>query len=316
MHEWGRVMRLPYVQLAEKFIEAQSRIVATKLGVNRVSAIGMGAQLFAFAIQATGSDDAPPDGVFDGDDAADIIEAGMEWGGERGKAFGAFVRADVIEQLQNGARVRGMDRYRDAWEKQQKRKDGLAAHLSAPEQSAARAEHARKAAQARWGMPTDAQPMPINAPSMPKDAQGHAQPMLSNAQNAPKTETETETETEKKPLLPAAAVSVVPDAEEAERQLQGDEGTFPPTGLGFCGWWNTARVLQGLTAEIFNVAETAQWADRCIAEVGEERFWRAADAFLRDEFWRPKGWPLQVFKSDSVWRTRASDAPPQKRVRQ
>jgi hypothetical protein len=110
-------------------------------------------------------------------------------------------------------------------------------------------------------------------------------------------------------------VSVAPDPDEAERQLKGDEGSFPPTGLGFCGWWNDARQAQGLSSELFNIAETAQWADRSMAEVGQERFWRAAHAFLDDEFWRPKGWPLSVFRSDSVWRTRANDPPPPKRVR-
>ncbi len=103
--------------------------------------------------------------------------------------------------------------------------------------------------------------------------------------------------------------SVVPDPEEADRQLQGDEnGEFQPTGLGFCGWWNKARVLEGMTKEIFNIAEVAQWAERCIAEVGEEKFWRAADAYLRDKFWRKKGCPLVLFRSDQVWRIRANEA--------
>ncbi len=103
--------------------------------------------------------------------------------------------------------------------------------------------------------------------------------------------------------------SVVPDPDEADRQLRGDEnGEFPPTGLGFCGWWNKARVLEGMTKEIFNVSEVAQWADRCIAEVGEEKFWRAADAYIRDKFWRKKGCPLILFRSDQVWRIRANEA--------
>jgi hypothetical protein len=122
-----------------------------------------------------------------------------------------------------------------------------------------------------------------------------------------------------KPGKTAAGVehfpSVAPDPDEAERQLRGDEGSFPPTGLGFCGWWNDARQAQGLSTELFNIAETAQWAERCMAEVGQERFWRAAHTFLDDEFWRPKGWPLSVFRSDQVWRTRANDPPPPKRVR-
>jgi hypothetical protein len=122
-----------------------------------------------------------------------------------------------------------------------------------------------------------------------------------------------------KPGITAAGVehfpSVAPDPDEAERQLRGDEGSFPPTGLGFCGWWNDARQAQGLSTELFNIAETAQWAERCMVEVGQERFWRAAHGFLDDEFWRPKGWPLSVFRSDSVWRTRANDPPPPKRVR-
>ncbi len=115
------------------------------------------------------------------------------------------------------------------------------------------------------------------------------------------------------PLLPAAVVAFAPDPEETERQLRPDEnGEYRPTGLGFCGWWNAARKQKGMTSEKFNIAETAQWADRCIAEVGEERFWVAADTFLSDDFWRKKGCPLPMFKGDNVWRTRANEPPPRK----
>ncbi len=290
-------MRLPYLQLAEKFITVQSKMIARILSVERTTAIGMGTLLFETVLEMTSSETSPPTGVILGDDAADIIEAAIEWKGERGKGFGAFVRADVIEQLESGARVKGCDRYKDAWSKQRRR-----------------IESAKAAAQARWGtascVSTDAT---ASAP--------HANRIASaSPPHAPRSaQTETETETEKKLPLPAAAdkvVSLAPDPDEAERQLKGDEGSFQPTGLGFCGWWNDAREAQGLTKETFNIADTAQWADRCMAEVGQERFWRAAHAYLDDEFWRLKGWPLAVFRSDSVWRTRANDPAPPRRARQ
>jgi hypothetical protein len=103
---------------------------------------------------------------------------------------------------------------------------------------------------------------------------------------------------------------LVPDADEAERQMSPDEtGAYPSTGLGFCGWWPAAKKQAGMTAEVFNVAETAQWADRCFAEVGE-RFWIAADDYLHDEYWRRKGCPLSVFRRDDDvgWRLRANEA--------
>jgi hypothetical protein len=125
------VMRLPFVQVDQRYIVAQSRVVASRAAISQAEALGLGVVLFTFALESTWTDEAPPDGVFMGEDVEEILEAAIDWRGERGKAVGAFIRADVIERLQGGLRVRGMDRYREAWEKQTRRKSAAYAGASA-----------------------------------------------------------------------------------------------------------------------------------------------------------------------------------------
>lgn len=302
-------MRLPYLQLAEKFVTVQSKVIARMLGVERVVAIGMGALLFETILELSSTEDTPPTGIVDGDDAGDLIEALMEWNGERGKAFGAFVRADVIEALERGARVKGCDRYKEAWEKQRKRKEGLESYINDPEQTTARAEHARKAAQARWGMPKDAQPMLTDAHRMPKDAHGHAQPMLGNAQNAPQTETETETD--KKKLLPAAAVFEMPSAEDFEPDAAG---CYRETAWGFWGWHNQERLSHQCFVEPQPPSwkEFKAWHDAAVLEVGADGLQQAFELYLADEDFAARGWPISVFMKPTVYPSRASARAPQR----
>jgi hypothetical protein len=125
------VMRFPFVQVDQRYIVAQSRVVASRAAISQAEALGLGVVLFTFALESTWTDEAPPDGVFMGEDVEEILEAAIDWRGERGKAVGAFIRADVIERLQGGLRVRGMDRYREAWEKQTRRKSAAYAGASA-----------------------------------------------------------------------------------------------------------------------------------------------------------------------------------------
>jgi hypothetical protein len=115
---------------------------------------------------------------------------------------------------------------------------------------------------------------------------------------------------------PPAELNVVPLArvDEAVMGTEADleplpNGEFRTTALGFCGWWNAYRVEQGYSREVFNIPEVAQWAYRCIQEVGPERFWRAATAFLGDDWGRGRHGALPVFRKDGVWRPRAIAAP-------
>lgn len=114
-------MALPFLQLSQKFLTTQSVIIAARLRVHRHAVIGMAVDLFAFTVEQTSSDARPPDGVFLDPDAVVIIEAAMGWTGEPGRAFEAFRQTGLIEKLEIGARVKGCDRYKRTWEKNQRR---------------------------------------------------------------------------------------------------------------------------------------------------------------------------------------------------
>lgn len=106
-----------------------------------------------------------------------------------------------------------------------------------------------------------------------------------------------------------------PEPAVAEAELAGDgEGNFPPTGLGFCGWWNSERSLRGLTREEFHVPTVAEWADTASAEVGLEKLQEAVRSYFADEHFRGRGWSVHVFMRPTVWRPRAN-SPPVRTVR-
>lgn len=110
-------MLLPYLQIDQDFMGPKATLIAARLKVTRHQAIGMGADLFAFAINMTSKDDSPPTGLFDYADAAGDLEFAMGWTGESGKAVDAFIRAGVIERRGEGFRVCGTSRYERTWKK-------------------------------------------------------------------------------------------------------------------------------------------------------------------------------------------------------
>ena len=117
-------MRLPFLQIDADFVAHKSRDVAAVLGCSRVQAVGHLSMLWAWAL-SRGPEDAAPDGVIIGPRAAQLLESGAEWLGERGAFVNALSDPSVglIEQVDGGYRVRGMDRYRKAWDRQRKDRD-------------------------------------------------------------------------------------------------------------------------------------------------------------------------------------------------
>lgn len=114
-------MRLPYLQLDADFINQRAKDVSTLLGCPRSKAIGHLSLLWAWAL-SRGSDDAPPTGLVTGQHAVRLIESAAEWDGQPGALFEALTDADVnlLEKTTDGIRIRGMDRYTKAWDKQRK----------------------------------------------------------------------------------------------------------------------------------------------------------------------------------------------------
>jgi hypothetical protein len=113
-------VRLPYIQLGQKFVTAQAPAVAALLRVPKALVVGMGVELFAFTVEQTSTDERPPDGVFLDPDAGTILEGVMGWTGEPGRLVDSLLRVGVLEKLEIGIRVRGTDRYAAAWEKARK----------------------------------------------------------------------------------------------------------------------------------------------------------------------------------------------------
>lgn len=294
-------MRLPYLQLADKFLSSQSKVIAKQLGIGRPSAIGLGVQLFAFALDYTSTENTPPTGIFVGDDTVSTIEAGMDWDGEEGRAFGAFVRAGVIEAMENGARVKGCDRYEKAWW----HKDTPDPEAEADRISAIRAEAGRKGVEAKRQQNVS---KPSAKPSKPS----------ANRQQEPSKTTHVDvdvdvdgTETDKKPpQQQEAEVFQIPQPEEFEADSTGE---FRPTAWGFWGWHNTERAVAELFEDTIpiNPKTYKAWHDAAKAKVGISKLILAYQRYLTDPAFADRGWPFPVFMSDQVWLPRANEAPKQ-----
>ncbi len=279
-------MRLPYLQLADRFIAVQSKVVARVLGCSRHEAIGLGTDLFAFAVDFTSSDEEPPSGLIVGDDAAEIIEAGMDWAGDRGKAVGAFVRADVIERLENGLRVKGCDRYQTAWQKQRLARE----FATDPALSEARKEAGRKG-----GLAKASKRLAKSWQNVAQDGDGDG-------------------DVEKELPPPPAAVAPKPELAPPPEAFEPDEvGLYQPTAWGFWGWHNKERQEFGMFPEARPPDDLPAWYATASGELGPEGLSVAYRAYLADpEFQTDRGKPFAVFRSPSVYQPRASAKKPRK----
>lgn len=275
---------LPFLQLAEKYMTTQSKVVARGLGIKQTEAIGLGAQLFAFVIDFTSTEDVPPSGIVLGDDAADIIEAGMGYEGEPGLGAATFIRAGVVERVEGGLRVKGCDRYADAWGNRE-----------------TRSEKAKAAADARWSKHRLSKPE-ASPEHMHVHASSNAQPMLGDAKT--ETYTETYTETDNKPQQQAAAAGLESSDFEAD-----SDGAFKPTAWGFWGWHNLMRQKQELFDEGQPPYNLRKWHDAAVAKVRADGLVRSYLRFLGDKAFAVRGWPFAVFMSDAVWLPRANPEP-------
>jgi hypothetical protein len=108
---------IPYLQIDSDFIRIKAPMIGALLQVDRHKAVGMGADLFDFVVNETSTKKKPPDGIILGEEAALILEGVMGWTGERGRAISAFKRAGVIEEMDGGLRIKGTERYKATWEK-------------------------------------------------------------------------------------------------------------------------------------------------------------------------------------------------------
>lgn len=113
-------MRLPYLQVTQE-AWTSARMLAGVLGIKRREALGLVLDLWAWGLYL-GPDDEPPAGVCDSPRAVALMAGALEWDGDAETLCAAFVDVDLLERLPTGVRVRGLDRYRSAWEKSAKSK--------------------------------------------------------------------------------------------------------------------------------------------------------------------------------------------------
>lgn len=111
-------MRLPFIQVAQEAL-TDSKALARLLKIDQAAALGTLNLLWAWAL-SQGDEDKPPDGVVMTPYAAEMMAGAVCWTGDAEVLLQALIALGAVEKLEIGLRVRGMDRYRAAWEKAQK----------------------------------------------------------------------------------------------------------------------------------------------------------------------------------------------------
>lgn len=173
-------MRLPFLQVTQE-TWTKAKMLARVLGISRQHAFALVCDLWAWALDV-GPSDEPPTGIVTSPRATEMMAGALEWTGEPAALANAFVDVGLIEWAGDTIRVRGMDRYRAAWEKaakERERKQRYAAKR-AEEFSAAKAE---------------------------SDAEATRKGRGSDAEFRPKTQTQTQTQTQKSQKPPPARKS-------------------------------------------------------------------------------------------------------------
>ena len=114
-------MRLPYLQVDGDFLAHRARAAAVLLDCSRAQAVGHVSLLWSWAVSSA-SGDAPPNGHVPGTRAGQLVAAVAEWTGDPAVFVQALAHPTValLEVLPDGLRVRGLDRYAVAWERQEK----------------------------------------------------------------------------------------------------------------------------------------------------------------------------------------------------
>lgn len=109
-------MRLPFLQVEADAL-TRARVLAKLLGTDRHRAISMMVDLWTWALESDG--DGRPSGIARNPNAALQLAGAVEWDGDADLMVAALVSARLVEPVPEGLRVRGMDRYHAAWDRQE-----------------------------------------------------------------------------------------------------------------------------------------------------------------------------------------------------
>lgn len=109
-------MRLPFLQVNEDAFR-RAKVFARLVGCDRHRAISAMLDLWTWALDSDTRE--RPTGIIHNPDAHAQIAGAVEWDGDSLALVNALVTAKLLEALPDGYRVRGMDRYHAAWDRQE-----------------------------------------------------------------------------------------------------------------------------------------------------------------------------------------------------
>lgn len=109
-------MRLPFLQVNEDAFR-RAKVFARLVGCDRHRAISAMLDLWTWALDSDTKE--RPTGIIHNPDAHAQIAGAVEWDGDSLALVDALVTAKLLEALPDGYRVRGMDRYHAAWDRQE-----------------------------------------------------------------------------------------------------------------------------------------------------------------------------------------------------
>lgn len=108
-------MRLPYLQLSDD-AWGHARVLAAMLGCDRHRAMSLLVDLWRWALE---QGEGMPSGEVRGPTAAVRLAGAVEWPGKASDLAATLVDAELVERLDDGFRIRGLDRYETAFKRQE-----------------------------------------------------------------------------------------------------------------------------------------------------------------------------------------------------
>lgn len=125
-------MRLPYLQVSSD-AWGKARELGAVLGCGRHHAMSIMLDLWRWALDLEA--DGRVTGVIHGKRAAERLAGALEWSLDAAELVDAMCEVGLLERLPDGYRVRGMDRYDQAFERQEKERTRKAAWRASREMS-------------------------------------------------------------------------------------------------------------------------------------------------------------------------------------
>lgn len=299
-------MRLPYIQIAMEVIEQAAPDVSVELDADEAT-VGWGlVKMIRWALGRC-REDLPPSAssVVSGPAAARQIARAAGWMGDPDAWVDATARVQpspLLERVDGGIRIRGLDRYDPAWGK------------SNPD---------------RWAQWKADHPDRYGSKADPKSGRNRAgtetEPNSNRADPGLQTQTQTQTKKQKKKKPPpptpsadssAAAPADAPAAVVVEREvyrrtvdglsrLEHEPAVdWQPTPAGCWEMVQLHRELRGLPREGSQPKGFTAWASRALAQAGPDGVEETLLGYLADETIRAPGYPTAVFIG-GIWGARA-----------